>query len=466
MGTKRVKKWFEKGIPTHPDFIAQKFSTNPALGQYIGSLVNLGALQTTDELEENDDSADSDVDEDEGREFTLDDLRLDDLGELLASCYDDEIHDLKIAEDLTLPRPGLSKEQLAAFGKEGGFCELSKPKAADRELLREMFFNTLGEKQRRSESHARRASTLILLLELGRQLDKTDLSINIKSFYQATMYDAVLTEEEMVPVQWPESLHDIKMRWQFFHFHQTLRFGLEGLLGFVAEAVNEAGIGGIMPEELLRRISLPNVGCQVNVLLDLPKEIHLWHLPLTDVWESTGFTPESGIEHGMSSVMLMNEWYDDRQNTETGALLMFLLILNNTACLEPLESTLWANWLSKATEQEYLDVSPLLVLRELRQKFGRWHEKKVGELAEYLVKRFVIEQHLAMAFTKTYDGSKAFFFRDGERLRANGNSEWHTALGNARLGPALTILSDIGYMKRTSTAPTQDGLELLTQTAG
>lgn len=466
VGTKRVKEWFDKGIPTCPDFISQKFSTNPALGQYLGSLVNLGALQTTDELEENDESADSDVGEDEGQEFTLDDLRLGDLGELLASCYDHQIHGLKIAECLALSQPGLSKEQLSAFGKTGGFCELSKPRAADRELLRKMFFNTLGEKQRHSESHARRASTLILLLELGRQLDKADLIINVESFYEATMYDAVIIEEEIVPVQWPESLHDIKMRWQFFHFHQTLRFGLEGLLGFIAEAVNEAGTGGIMPEDLLSMISLTGTGRQINAILGLSKEAHLWNLPLNELWERTGFTSESGIKHAMSAVSLMNEWYEDRENTKAGALLMFLLILNNAARLEALESSPWANWLSKATEQEYLDVSPLTVLRELRQRFGNWREKTLGDLAGHLMMRFVIEQHLAMAFTKNHDGSSAFFCRDGERLRTNGNAKWQAALGNARLRSALTILSDLGYQERTDSAPTQDGLELLTQTTG
>jgi len=55
VGSSKVVEWFntESGIPTQLDLSSRSFSKNPALGQYFGSLINLGVFKANDSADEN-----------------------------------------------------------------------------------------------------------------------------------------------------------------------------------------------------------------------------------------------------------------------------------------------------------------------------------------------------------------------------------------------------------------------------
>jgi len=130
VGSSKVVEWLnsESGIPSHLDLSSRTFSKNPALGQYVGSLINLGVFKATDSVDQNErDDEEVSEDEDEGREITMDDIELDDLGDFLASYYESTL-------DSSNVKPSLSgkRSELERWAAVGGFCELRESTAEDR----------------------------------------------------------------------------------------------------------------------------------------------------------------------------------------------------------------------------------------------------------------------------------------------------------------------------------------------
>ncbi len=492
IGSNRVKNWHAEGIPSRPDYVNRLFSKNPALGQYLGSLINLRVFKPT--LEELNDDGFDELDEadEEGRVVTIDNLELDKLGESLASYYDTCVAPLSLSNQLAKPKAILNRDELTAWGRSGGFCELREIQANDREALCELFFDSLGSDylpEHRSEAHAFRASSLLLLLEMAKQFSNGDIKehgflIVAESFHEATYFDCIffwaeadLNEEAVIlPVLWPPKLRDVMMRWRMFHFHQITRFALEALLGVIVAKVRDAELSGLPINELVRRMALPGVGRPMNTRLGLLKEVHLWSMPVREIWKRAGFDDDAttvegskafdatiGPAHRLSESRLEFAWRD-HVNAETGGIAAILMLLSSLARFRQWEDSDWGCWLSKATRDDYLDVSPLVISKRLAERFGSWPDTTLGDVTEFVLRRFVIDQHEAMAYTKSDDGSRAFFWNDGARLHSRGSGTWDVNVGNARLGSAVSILTDLGCLEKQESGchvPTFDGLKWL-----
>lgn len=106
------------------------------------------------------------------------------------------------------------------------------------------------------------------------------------------------------------------------------------------------------------------------------------------------------------------------------------------------------------------------VLRFLRQEFPDFTNVPLAQLAGSILRRFAIRQHEAMAFTKSHDGSRAFFQTDQDRIYVRAEKAWQPKQDNGRLRSAVRILTDLGFVEEDAELAgvfrrTNDGSALL-----
>jgi hypothetical protein len=142
---------------------------------------------------------------------------------------------------------------------------------------------------------------------------------------------------------------------------------------------------------------------------------------------------------------------------------MILLALS-LARAEELEGTKYGDWLSRAAEDPYLDLIPPVVSEELRRRFGNWWTTSWKELSLFVLSRFVVRQHMAMAYVKTATGNRCLLETDGPRIIAAGRYD-RIGMGNPRFRSAVQILTDLAFLAATEDGPelTSDGHRLLEQ---
>ena len=240
MGSDNVAKWFAKGQP-EIDLRKLPFAKNPALGAYFNSLVNLGFFITEDDLAASDEL-------EEAATLTFDDLELSELGKQLAEEYGSLIGRLESVRNVSSPQRRCTVRSLSELGKRGGLCELAEPTAADRQLLRDIFFARVKLK---GESHPVRNRSLSLILELCRQLSAENWILNEPAFGSAVYFGEIVSdEEERIEIEWPKPLLDIATRWRMFYFHHYMSVALEGMFAWLVTQVSEKGLAGASVKEL------------------------------------------------------------------------------------------------------------------------------------------------------------------------------------------------------------------------
>ncbi len=214
VGSRDAKKWFANGSKQANLKKMKKFSKNPALGAYLNSIVNLGLFVTEAERPDADE-------EGVGEEFTFDDIELSALGLELAKRFDQKAGGLDTTKNIASKERCCSLDDLAEFGKYGGLCELPNKGSADRELLRDIFFALVESK---GESHRVRRQSLLLTLDLCRQLSADGWILNEAEFASAVYFGEVANEESRFAFSVPLPLLDIATRWRMFYFHTSCRW--------------------------------------------------------------------------------------------------------------------------------------------------------------------------------------------------------------------------------------------------
>lgn len=207
VGSRDARKWYARGEEGANFRKMKKFSKNPAMSAYLNSVVNLGFFVDQEERSDTDEESDP-------QDFTFDDLELSELGVDLAKGYDSAVGRLAAVQQLAGKEHTCTLKSLAEFGKRGGLCELSAGEAADRQLLRDIFFGLVPTK---GESHQVRRRSLLLVLELCRQFSPAGWLLNEPDFAGAVYYGTVVNEEDhedRIKVVLPSQLHDIATRWR------------------------------------------------------------------------------------------------------------------------------------------------------------------------------------------------------------------------------------------------------------
>jgi hypothetical protein len=468
VGSDNVVKWFAKG-QSEIDLRRLPFAKNPALGAYFNSLVNLGFFITEDERAASDELEEPVV-------LTFDDLELSPLGRRVAEEYGSLIGRLDSVRNLSSAHRRCRVRSLSELGKRGGLCELAEPAAADRQLLRDIFFSRIKLK---GESHPVRNRSLLLILDLCRQLSAENWILSETEFASAVYFGEVVSDEgERIEIEWPKPLIDIATRWRMFYFHHYMSVALEGMFSWLVTHVSEKGLAGASVKELSETLNSKLIQKPLTELLSIAIPVKfgestpsvLFQAVVDDVNDldsqlsrlldetvrPTSALSEEGLEIAIRS--------RTHSRLPTGLALPMILLVLTLARYVQWEGTNYGNWLATASSDPYLDLVPPVLTTGLNRRFGRWWKSKWQELAEFAIGRYVVQQHQSMSYEKTAKGDRCLLQVDDGKITTRPNEVFEKiGMGNPRFYSAVRILSDLGLLVDDDgmTTVTKDGKRLL-----
>lgn len=450
VGSRDAKKWFAGGGTVANFKKMKKFSKNPALGAYLNSLVNLGMFVTDAERPDNDE-------EEADAEFTFDDIQLSALGLDLAKRFDRKAAGLVTTTKIASKDRCCSVDELAEFGKHGGLCELADQGSADRELLRDIFFATVGTE---GESHRVRRQTLLLTLDLCRQFSADEWRLSESAFAGAVYYGAVANDESRLTVAIPPQLRDIATRWRMFYFHHFMSVALEGLFSWLVSLLATRGLAGETVEAMVAQLKEPSLRSDLSEILGVPLPMAVAHLTPSDLLSHAGVLPgpldpdvSQSLEAAVPSLSAFSEdTLEDliRSNkhlhASTGLALPMILLSVTLARYHRWEGTSYGKWIASAASDPYLDLVPPLLTTGLARRFGNWWTTTFADLTGFILSRYVVQQHQSMSYEKTWTGERCLFQVDGPKIVATGGFD-KIGMGNPRLRSAIQILADLGLIE-------------------
>lgn len=468
VGSTAAQKWLEKN-DGEAKLRQIPFAKNPALNAYLNSMVNLGffveqaaRIESEEEVEE--------------AEFTFDDIELSELGIELAGSYNSVVRRLGAVKKLSEPERTCSVASLKEFGKRGGLCELAEPSAPDRSHLRDVF---LARKGLTDKSHFRRNRSLVLILELCRQLSAGGWNLNGFTFGSAVYYGQISEEGESLDVTIPDPLLDIATRWQMFYFHHYMGVALEGMFSWLVTQLSDRGVAGAATHDLSEDLRSALVSRSIGELIGqkLPKDfgssnpsaffgiLGISESELT-VEVSNSIDEEITAENLTSEVLLEDVIRDRKfRQSPAGLAVPCILFALTLGRYKRWEETEFGNWLASdaVVKDPHLDLLPSTVSLGLSRHQSDWWSRPWTELAQYVLSRFVVQQHQSMAFEKTATGDRCLLEVDGERVISDSVFD-KIGLGNPRLDSAIQILTDLALLTVDDegvTHVTREGLKTL-----
>ena len=454
VGSKQAIAWLEKHPGETPKFSKLQFTKNPALDAYFNSLVHLGCFVTDEEQPE-------EIETEEVPLFVLGDLELRPLGQQMAEAYEAAVGNLAVVTRLPKQPNACSPQQLKRWGEVGGLCELAQPASPDRELLRNVFFNHTGSP---GESHRFRHNSLVLLLELVRQLASEGVVLDGDTFNDAVYFGKVFRGDgaPLLEIKLPPQLADIANRWRMFYFHFYLSVALESLFVSVVSKARSAGLKGFRLEALVETLGSKSVTkyLESRISMKMPKRFldstprELFKLAGVDVPapDSSGSAElDRSVDwlHPFSEPSLAVVFDETSRETPEGIASALMLVIVTATRFGRWETTGHGSWLAQAVRDSYKDVTVPVVLRELHERFSDYWNASWREIATFVMRRFVVRQHEVLAYDKNWDGSKAFFHTENDLIRWRQLNYDEIGIGNARFSRALQILRDLALIDRS-----------------
>lgn len=469
VGSTAAQKWLEKN-DGEVQLKRVPFAKNPALNAYLNSMVNLGFFVEQEAREEEEEEI-------EESELTFDDIELSELGTELASAYDSVVRRLGAVRKLAEMERTCSVKSLTELGKRGGLCELAESSSPDRPYLTDVFFARKGITDR---SHFRRNRSLVLILELCRQLSAEGWDTNGFTFGSSVYYGQISEDGESLQVTVPDPLIDIATRWQMFYFHHYMGVALEGMFSWLVTQLSDRGVAGASVAALSSELNSPLVARALGELIDakVPKDfgsstpaaffstLGISEADLT-VDVSREIDEKITADHSGAEVWLEDVIRDGAyRQSPAGLAIPCVLFALTLARYKQWEDTEFGNWLASdaVVKDPYLDLLPSTVSLGLSRHRNDWWRRPWAELAEYALSRFVVQQHQSMAFEKTAAGDRCLFEVDGERVTSDSVFD-KIGLGNPRLRSAIQILTDLALLTEDEDGNkhvTEDGLKILT----
>ena len=451
VGSNKAVEWYSTEDQSQIDFKNTNFVDTPALDAYFSSLVNLGVFITEEELPEL-------SDEEEPPRMTFDDVELTDLGKELALRYESIIGELKSVSEVASRKRLCTVSSLKSWGEKGGLCELSSPKAPDRQLLLDLF---LCRNEMKGESHPIRRQTLLLFLNVCQQLNDDGQTFDVSTFSESVYYGVIRTEKEAIEVAIPESLEDVATRWRMFYFHYFIAISLEGIFSWLVTRLYDAGVSGESMSSLVESIDESLVRKAIGELFGLDLNRSFGELSPSELFASFG-VPSGPLTAEVSQSLdklifsdskiaecLLEKCIRDRKFTysSSGFAVSLSLLALTAGRYRQWEETKYGNWLASNIHDPYLDLGPPVVLQSLNRRFGDWWTTPFRELAPFVMSRFIIQQHQSMSLSKSAMGSKCIIQVDGTRICATGNYD-KISIGNVRFRTATQVLIDLGLIER------------------
>ena len=262
-----------------------------------------------------------------------------------------------------------------------------------------------------------------------------------------------------------------------FYFHQYMSVALEGLFAWVVTRAAEAGVAGVSFTELSAALDSAGVRKALSELLETgigspfgqstPKDtIRLFDAAFDtlNMKSSAAFDEVVTLESPLSEDRLEQVIRDGTCLHHAAGLAVPMLLLAVTLVrYQRWEETGYGQWLANATRDPYLDLLPSGVSAGLRRRFGSWWDCPWSTLAEYVLARYVVQQHQSLSYEKTVEGERCLLQVDGQCVMSNAAYDT-VGIGNPRFRSALRVLKDLWLLQDLDddlVAPTDDGLAVL-----
>ena len=460
IGSTEAKNWFLKGRK-EANLKRLYFAKIPALDAYFNSLVNLGCFVTEEIMTDTDEEA-------KQPELTFDDIELSPLGQQLAGSYGSLIDRLSSVRQLVERNRKCSTRSLAEWGKRGGLCELAESTAPDRRLLRDIFFSLCNLK---GESHPVRKKSLLLIMEYCRQLSIHSRVLNEQAFASAVYFGETIDDNYRLIIELPLPLVDIAARWRMFYFHHFMSVALEGLFAWLVSQLTDKGLTGASIESMATELELPTVRSVLSDHFNVKMKRHFGKTTPADFFALFGVAPSeltAKTSRRLDDVITVESsvaeiWIEGviRKNTylqsPAGLSLPMILLILTLARYTHWQTTRYGDWLARAASEPYLDLLPPILTEGLSRHFGNWWRCTWKELANFVLSRFVVRQHIAMSYEKTAVGDRCLLQVDGDKV-ISGASYEKIGMGNPRFRSAVQILKDLALLEDT-----EDGITVLTE---
>jgi hypothetical protein len=469
IGSNNVATWFQKGEP-EIDLRKLPFAKNPALDAYFNSLVNLAFFVPTDDAELSNES-------EEEVAQTFDDIELSPLGIRLANAYEQCIGGLDSVAHVSTIQRRCKVGNLRKWGARGGLCELADSSSPDRNILREVFF---AHEATRKSSHFIRNRSLLLIMDLTRQLSAQDRALNEAAFGSAVYYDGIVFDDgEEIKIDWAAPLVDIATRWRMFYFHHYMSVSLEGAFAWLITQVAETGLAGASVTDLCDSLNSPSAQDPVAEVLGVAMTKPFGKLRPADLFrhylnghEGLDVNSSKALDKALRSDKAVSEdrleqLIRDRSvmQLQSGLALPMLLLGVTLARYTQWEGTDYGNWLASASTDPYVDIVPPSLARGLNRRFGAWWNCRWADVSKFVLTRYVVQQHQSMSFERTAKGDRCLLQVDGDNVTTQPNEIYEKiGMGNARFNSAVRILKDLGLLLDRSngvTTLTKDGAKLL-----
>jgi hypothetical protein len=385
----------------------------------------------------------------------------------LAKRFDQKAGSLSTAKQIASKDRCCSIDDLAEFGKSGGLCELSHKSCADRELLRDIFFALVKFKvlDPAKTSHPFRRRSLLLILELCRQFTTEGFVLNGAGFASAVYFGEVAKDDSVLTVAIPPQLLDIATRWRMFYFHHFMSVAFEGLFSWLVSHLGNCGLAGANVDSLVAQLDEPSVRKNLSEILAVDLKGSVGDLTPSALCSKAGIKVGALDEVLSKSVdMAVHSLTPFAEDTledlirskrhlysSTGLALPMLLMAVTLARHKQWEATNYGEWLAGVADptlghNPFLDLVPPLVAAGLSRRFnGDWWNCSWKELTNFVLWRYVIQQHESMSYERADE--RCLLQVDRPKVVSTGGFD-KIGMGNPRLHSAIQILTDLGLIEK------------------
>lgn len=390
---------------------------------YKGSLINLGLFNT-----ESDASGAEEMPKDDDAEEAAQALNVRDLsavGKRLAEAFDKAVRRTDYVSEGLTTKDTIGNEVLQSFGSRACLCGVMDPAGRDRGVLRDAFFARFDEM--RQPAQMRRRMSLLLLMEYVRQAQAAGVAFDNGAFGQMCYFGRMISGDEnaeVVEVETPEELVDIRDRWRIFYANSYVTVALQSILVACIRIIRDK-FGGIGIDRLLTELNPPALNARLFELTGcaLPRDFYLMTARetlsccgLRPLGKSfTGLPIDAALsENGIESLLVDGE-ASKSACLALAAVLLYQVVLRYEGRL----TTGLDNWYQQQVHNELGDVSLPVIRRFLATEFaGGWLDTSNPDLLTRIASRFVIQEAGGMERLPGEDRGR----RASETLQAESES--------------------------------------------
>jgi hypothetical protein len=352
------------------------------------------------------------------------------------------IKETSFYKDYACKRKSIPIEVIKELGDRICLCKLKEPSAPERNILRDIIFE---RKSNYSCLSSYRPQSLRWMLKCAhicskRQLEFNEWQFRIMSYYEATFDKSKQLFSSISDI---EDYQEIKSRWGIFFLHYYFSVALEKILGSVLELLCQNSNHFLHFDKLIKLIKKPEFSKVFNQYLKM-KDFDFNKTNVKNILDhiatNDNLTVYKNSEEDLRDIIMDNKSFSSIGQIAISILLLLKLYLR----CQKLEATKFINWYLNASHEDAdRNMSCIVMYLKINQKFQDLKTTTLQTFIEYILKRFIIEQHEIMVPDKkegtawlTYDNNIIYFENHHER----------PSPGSSRFEATKQVICDFGLL--------------------